>query len=156
MREYKHIYGGVYIPIDSGGVNLYDIITEADTTLNLSNQSADTKPTLYITLNDKVKSFNLKTVTIGYSDTANADDLAQVSFYEGTVASDEKSYVKMRYQTGAVAEGAHIRKDVDIPFRLDTAGRVYFTTTWTTAVIDVGASGEYFFIRLDGFATENI
>jgi hypothetical protein len=155
-RQFKqHVYGAVRIAATEG-VALSDFNGDA-TGQDLVSQALTATATLYITLNHPVSNFELRQVSIGYSDSANVDDLAAVYLLEGTDADDDEQAFKVRWQdTDGVAEGLlSVQSDVNTPMNLDTAGQVYFITTWSTAVINCGAS-EYFYIRIDGVTMEDV
>lgn len=148
----QHIYGGLYIPTATGATDLWDLIGLADTTQDLVDQVITDTATLYITLNHAVKDFALTSVTVGYVDTANANDWANLYLLEGAAAADSVQAIKTRYISGAISEGPLTQSTVGLhrPMHLDTAGRVWFITDWTTAVISCGAATEYLYIRIDG------
>jgi len=150
-RQFKqHVYGGVYIPVATGLTNLYDLITEEDTLQDLVDQAITDTATLFIKLNLDVDAFLLKSVSVGYSDGANADDLANLYLIEKPNAEDSVQAARTRYVSGGIAEALLDHDPVERPIRLDEAGKLYFITDWTTAVINCGGAGEFLYIRVDG------
>lgn len=154
------VIGGVYIA-DNGTKNLLEYFDGSDTGQDLSSQTFQDTPTLYITMHPAIKAFVLVGYRVGYVDgSANADDLANIHFYEGAEADDYLNQMKCVYSTGAIAEtpltavGTYTELDTPIPVYLDTRGRLYFKTTWSNACIECG-TGEHFFLIVYGKQLES-
>lgn len=153
----KMFIGGLYIPIATGLTNLYDMFDDTDTGQDLIDQATGAEATLFIPIHpNNAKWIKIEQVIIGYVDaSANINDLADVALYEGTSASQEIMQRKTIWNSGAIAETpvgavASITNSIARIMRLDTAGRIYFTTNWTTAVLSCGVATEYFFIKVYG------
>lgn len=146
------VIGGVYIPF-SGGKSLYDIVDETDTAQDLSDQAYQATPTLYINMHPPVKAFKITGYRIGYVDSANANDLANLYLFEDASAdNDENQRQAIPIDISSIAETpvtgllTWVEIDTPIPVKLASAGKLYFMTNWTTAVIDCGAAEHFVFI----------
>ncbi len=95
---------------------------------------------------------------VGYVDTAAIDDLANLWFLEGSDADNLTQALKVRdSDTDGIAE-ATLPSQVtsNKSFNLDTAGRLYFMTDWTTAVINCSGATEYFLLIANGYTTHRV
>lgn len=145
-----HVHGGVIINA-SEGVVLSDYLGIA-ADQNLVDQVITDTATLFITLDTKCKYFFLESVTVGYTQAPEADDLAELFLLEGPEADDILQRAKARWsdEDGIAEAATPVETAANKSFMLDTSGILYFMTNWTTAVLDAGA-GEYFFLRVDGY-----
>ncbi len=156
-RNKMIVLGGLRIA-GSGVVNLLDIYDTAltDTTQDLSSQAFNATASLFIPLHPAIITFELYQVEIGYVDGANTNDLANVHLFAGTSATDNIQQEKWIWSSGAVVEtpgDASANMYLLNPSRtinLDTAGKLYFITTWSTAVISSGSAAEWLFIKVYG------
>ena len=144
------VIGGLYIPA-SGTLNLYDWISETDTGQDLADQAYQATPTLYIPMHPAVKCFKIIGYRYGYVDGAGADQWTNTFLFEGAVADDDANQRKTipitigsLAETALTASGTYTAINPNVPIRLDTAGKLYFMTTWGT-IISCGA-GEHWFL----------
>ena len=154
-----HTYGGVYIGGATGGVDLLDFYRGyADTGLDLVDQAITELSTLYITLSVKCKYFFCEEIIVGYVDTANVDDLAELYLLEGPHDTDLIQSAKVRWSdTDGIAESTlPVSTAVNKGFNLDTAGQLYFLTNWTTAVLNCTGATEYILIAVNGYTTHRV
>ena len=153
--EKMQVKGGLRI-IATGTVNFLDIWDGGnDSGLNVADAAFNDTASNYIPLHPAIKALSLHQIEIGYVDTAAVNDLANVHLFSGASATDQLQSEKWIWSSGAVIEtpataaGHQWLLDPPRKITLDTAGRLYFITEWTTAAISC-AAGEWFFIKVYG------
>ena len=154
-----HVHGGVIIQGAAGGGRLLDFYRGLDdTSLDLTSQAITDEADVYINLMTKCKYFFCEEIIIGYVDTAAIDDFAALYLLEGPHATDLLQSAKVRWSdTNGIAESTlPVSTAVNKGFNLDTAGRLYFLTNWTTQVINCSGATEYFLIIVNGYTTHRV
>lgn len=144
------VVGGMYI-LANGGVDLLDWNTGLDSNQNLVDQAITDTATLYITLDPPCRHFHLDSVTIGYVQDPEVNDLSKLWLIEAASDDDQLQRALARWsdEDGIAESTTPTIVPADVDFRLAYPGRLFFITNWTTAVFNAGAA-EYFLLRLDG------
>lgn len=157
------VIGGVHIA-DAGTTTLKDMFIGSGTGTKYSQTLADgaitDTPTLYIPLHPNVTKFTITEVDIGYVDTANVNDLAYVYLLRDNDATDYVNQSNIVWvntttpipETPTSAPGYKYVFDPPRIIDLADAGKLYFITNWTTAVLSVGSgTGEFFYLIVKGY-----
>ena len=135
--------------------------TGADTGQDLASAAFNSTAALYIPIHPNIKYFELAQIKYGYVDSsANVNDCNELLLLEGSSATDQLQQANYIWsskeshtpipETPATAAPHVVIFDSPRPVVLDDRGKLYFITTWNTAVLSAGA-GEYFFIKIYGY-----